>query len=616
MLLNALLLAWPCAASLPEIQLLSERHRTEWNWVEYRLFLINQTDRSILNPEIRYFAQNSWQDYCEGRNDSACNRVHYGQIPADSVLTGAIDYVSFPFSGKISTLSTDDFTVLKIRISGLFPPNDTLQVNFRIYRKDWAKWSDSKNYSHQKSPNILEPNHFVAVYDLSHNLLWGSDPVYGSRKTDKILWSERGKNFIIEKFVPGYEDSLSGRFWLLKDTPLTSKERTLLEIAGVRKLSAGAYQGKSLILCKAMSPISKNSLNSLVSEFFNAFGVDDSTELTLRLSEQDFGKDTLELEIGCWADVSMTECSKIVKNCGGSNVKIDRTVVLSDFPFSRVSCLTGHTDLNSVSVVRYGAPTNDIGRKATHIAELQNDSIWKKALQEPFPTLEWLNDAEYTGEGIVVGVYDAGVDFSHPDFNEDSAGIKVKRILRPDENFSGKKNGLGNSKHGTHVAGIIGGNGASSNYQYRGIAPKVHFFSKGSISNQQVGHVVNHSHTYTENNYPFNYYGEQNQQVDSWIFTDWKDTTSKGDTLSKLYVAAAGNNGIMSQDTNLYRGYSYQRGYHSILFNSKNALVVGNYSSLTGIRNVSSSMGPTWDGRIKPDIIPLLFQSTQKKPRR
>lgn len=599
----ALLLAWPCTASLPEIQLLSERHRTEWNWVEYRLFLANQTDRSILNPEIRYFARNSWRDYCEERNDSTCNRVHYGLTPADSVLTGAIDYVSFPFSGKISTLSTDDFTVLKIRLSGLFPPNDTLQVNFRIYRKDWAKWSDSKNYSHQKNSNILEPNHFMAVYDLSHNLLWGSDPVYGSQKTDKILWSERGKNFVIEKFVSGDEDSLSGRFWLLKDTPLTSKERTLLENVGVRKLSASAYQGKSLILCQAISPISKKTLDSLVSGFFNAFGVDNSTELTLRLSDQELGRDTLELEIGCWADVSMTECSQIVKTCGGSNVEIDRTVVLSDFPFGRVSCLTGHTDLNSVSVVRYGAPTNDVGRQATHIAELQNDSIWKKALQEPFPTLEWLNDAEYTGEGIVVGVYDAGVDFSHPDFNEDSAGVKIKRILRPDENFSGKKNGLGNSKHGTHVAGIIGGNGAASKYQYRGIAPKVHFFSKGSRSNQQVGHVVNHSHTYMEKDHPFNYYGENHQNIDSWIFTAWKDTTSKGDTLSKLYIAAAGNNGINSQKPNNPNDYSYQRGYHSILYNSKNTLVVGNHSSLTGIRNGSSSMGPTWDGRIKPDVM-------------
>lgn len=44
-------------------------------------------------------------------------------------------------------------------------------------------------------------------------------------------------------------------------------------------------------------------------------------------------------------------------------------------------------------------------------------------------------------------------------------------------------------------------------------------------------------------------------------------------------------------------------GYHSILVNAKNPIVVGNYASLTGKRNTNSSMGPTWDGRIKPDIM-------------
>ena len=47
------------------IQLYSERHRTEWNWVEYRISLTNRSGTPILNPEIRYFAENSFIQYCE-----------------------------------------------------------------------------------------------------------------------------------------------------------------------------------------------------------------------------------------------------------------------------------------------------------------------------------------------------------------------------------------------------------------------------------------------------------------------------------------------------------------------------------------------------------------------
>ena len=46
-----------------------------------------------------------------------------------------------------------------------------------------------------------------------------------------------------------------------------------------------------------------------------------------------------------------------------------------------------------------------------------------------------------------------------------------------------------------------------------------------------------------------------------------------------------------------------QKGFHSVLANSKNAITVGNITSKEGVRFYTSGMGPTWDGRIKPDVM-------------
>lgn len=73
----------------------------------------------------------------------------------------------------------------------------------------------------------------------------------------------------------------------------------------------------------------------------------------------------------------------------------------------------------------------------------------------------------YTGRGIYVGVLDSGVA-SHPDLRGRIAAFKdftskdsVQRRAYYDDNG-----------HGTHVCGIIGGNGAVSRGKYRGIAPE------------------------------------------------------------------------------------------------------------------------------------------------
>ena len=69
--------------------------------------------------------------------------------------------------------------------------------------------------------------------------------------------------------------------------------------------------------------------------------------------------------------------------------------------------------------------------------------------------------AGYRGTGIKMAILDTGLDTSHPDF----AGRVVNGV-----SFVGGDHRDENG-HGTHVAGIAAGDGASQGAQYRGVAP-------------------------------------------------------------------------------------------------------------------------------------------------
>lgn len=624
-----------------QVRLLSERHRTEWNWVEYRIALTNTSNTPIHNPEIQYYAENTNIQYCESKpNDSWCALNENGAFAKDSMLEVTVDWSSLFNPVEKSIKSYGKLTVVKLGFKGVFNPGKTMNVNFRIYKKDWSKWDCSRDISYQKNSEKSEMVYNMAVYDGNRNLLWGYNPLNGMSNVGTFLWHDRNGMTFINKF-DGSPASVqkAGRFWMIKNSPLNTKEMRLLEQIGIKMLTASSRGDKNAILLKSNKDVKKRTLDSLVYGFYNSFVVDDTTKLEIEYEPEDWlnrqnvcdangnchevvwNKSTIEMATFCWEDVSLENCWKNVKNCGGENPKVDMYVVLSKNSRRTNECLASHKDVYGMDVIRPAVLANDRGRKAVNVEDIQVNTWLNSLTMDFFPvpdgkatknmvTDNWLKNQKYTGENIIVGVYDTGIYFDHDGLNEWVNGVKTPRIAYGDMNNAIYcSTYYGCNGHATHVAGIIGGNGnGSTDNMYRGVAPKVRFYSNVPSFSPQVGHVVNHSHV-----------GGYDVFFERAMFDNWKSLTysnSDGERAvaldlgrdiagngipgqPKTYVAAAGN----YADENGNNVCTYGYGFHSISHDTKNGIVVGNYASYTDVPNTNSSYGPTWDGRIKPDIM-------------
>ena len=578
-------------ASVPSVLLLSERHRTEWNWVEYWVTLKNTSSEIVFNPEIRYYAQ-------------------------EAVLEATVDFSTqlYPVTATVS--SVDGTSIVKLNVNGMLLSGDSVEIHFRIDKEGFqSAWNSSQDWSYQHNESVVEPHYFMVVYDGYHNLLWGFDPLHGKKNANVILWNERGVNSVVERYAGDTTEFIpTGRFWLFKDSPLSSKEREILEREGIVLYSVGRIQDKDVILFKSNTNVRKTWLDSSLALFYNAIPVNDTTPLSLNVSEYSIG-DTLPLNVGCWPDIDIGDCIDIVDGCGGKNIRYARNVVLTDVLLDSLLCIENNHDAYFVALQYEGAPLNNSARVAINLENVQNTPEFVSAMNDTLTTTEWLKDIGYTGDGIVVGVYDNGFDFNHPDFQElDSSGNMKFRGIDSLEYFGMNRDSafdqMNNVRqwHGTGVAGIIGGNGMNSkNRIYRGVAPKVHFFAGKMGPFWQVGHIVNHSHIdKDENNNGM--YLNCNYIMDYAIFKNWKsdcredsllEACVEGDTLAKTVVYGASNSGGVLG----FSSHGPQKGFYSIYSNSKNAITVGNITSKEGLRFRSSGMGPTWDGRIKPDVM-------------
>lgn len=205
-----------------------------------------------------------------------------------------------------------------------------------------------------------------------------------------------------------------------------------------------------------------------------------------------------------------------------------------------------------------------------------------------------------SGQGIRIGICDSGVDEGHDDFDEiTTAGAAgASRVYNQR---------AGSGSHGTHVASIAGGNGFNSvnnglpAFSLAGHAPRAMIGDYSQFSGNEdlfYGAIVNDNTLVTNHSYvqtATDFYDTTAADLDRIVRGDANDFQGRA-IPARPQVWAAGNNGTAAQ-------YGDEEGYYSVFTTAKNTISVGSLDTLDGRLSDFSSIGPTFDGRIKPDVV-------------
>ncbi len=231
-------------------------------------------------------------------------------------------------------------------------------------------------------------------------------------------------------------------------------------------------------------------------------------------------------------------------------------------PINNVAAFTTTPDISYIELDELVTMKLDSVRKVTHVDSVQ------KGIGLPMP---------YTGKGVVVGVVDAGFDFTHPVLYDTSGGsYRVKRVWlekatgTPPSGFNygseltdaiaikAAQTDNNTFSHGMHVTGIAAGSGHGStvntNYKYRGMAFESDVVLVGIMPDSTQWQNTGMSDFIDGINYVFQY--AQSVGKPAVVNLSWGSPSGPHDGTSlfsqacdaltgpgKIFVCAAGNNG-------------------------------------------------------------------------
>ena len=173
----------------------------------------------------------------------------------------------------------------------------------------------------------------------------------------------------------------------------------------------------------------------------------------------------------------------------GARVQVQRgELVLARIPLSRIEPIADVAGVRALTLSRRWASVLDSSRARLGVTDVQAGA-------------GGLPQA-YKGAGVLVGVLDSGLDYTHDDFRTPANKTRLKGLFDFSQGTSGAEcrvgqldsltcpeiDGSGGHGHGTHVTGIAAGNGRKNPGVYVGMAPEADLlFVKGMRDPQSNG---------------------------------------------------------------------------------------------------------------------------------